>query len=134
MRKHLTIHRGDTSRELVHTVAQFLKQYPNGVAVTIEPYCMPRTKKQNGQFQVLIKRISAQSGYPSDAVKMMVKDMAVGHGYPVEVDEDGDPIMKYGSYIPLHTNKATIGQMQILIECCYKLASKFDIVLEDSQG
>lgn len=134
MTKEILLVKGDSPADLVSTVREFINRYPNGVVVTVGPYCLPRTKKQNGQFQVLVKRISAQSGYPSDAVKMMVKDLAVGYGYPVERDEDNEPICKYGSYIPLSTAKATIGQMQILIECCYKIASKFDIVLDDVKG
>ena len=134
MRKELLLHKGDSPSRLVSTVREYIDRYPNGVLVTVEPYCLPRTKEQNSLYQVLIKRISAQSGYPTDAVKNMVKEMAVGYGYPVERDEDGDPIERYGSFVPLSTTKASIGQIKILIECCYKIASKFDIVLDDVKG
>ena len=134
MIRQLLLHKGDSPSELVSTVRQFVKEYPNGVVVTVEPFCLPRTKKQNGQFQVLVKRLSVQSGFPTDAVKMMVKDIAVGHGYPVERDEDGEPIMQHGSYVPLSTAKATIGQFKLLIESCYDLALKYDIVLDDVKG
>ena len=134
MKREFLFHKGDTSGELMRTVREFVGHYPNGVVVTVEPYCMPRTREQNSKYQLLVKRLSAQSGFSTDEIKAYVKDMAVGYGYPVERDEDGEPVMKYGSYIPLSTTKATIGQMSILIECCYKIGAKYDIVLDDVKG
>lgn len=131
MRHEFLFHEGDTPNELLRTLRYYISHYPNGVVVTVEPYKMKRTAKQNGQYQVLIKRLSAQSGLETDQVKRLVKEMAVGYNYPVERDEDGEPILKYGYPIPISTSQATVEQMQILIECCYKIASKYGYVLTD---
>lgn len=134
MVKELLIHKGDTTTELIQTVREFVNRYPNGVVVRIEPYCLPRTKKQNGTYQVMVRRLSEQSGYPTPLIKEMAKQIAVGHGYPVERDDEGEPVLKYGSLVPKSTKDVTIGQMKILIEALHELALKYDIVLEDVKG
>lgn len=134
MRKEFLFHKGDTSGELLRTVKAFINRYPNGVVVTVEPYCMGRSKEQNALYQLLIRRLSESTPYTVDEMKAIVKDKAVGNGYPVERDDDGDPIERNGSYVPLSTKKATVGQMEMLIECCYKLGAKWNIVLDDVKG
>jgi len=131
MRSEFVFHEGDTSGELLRTIKEYISRYPNGVTVVVEPFKSRRTDKQNALYQLYVKRISAQSGYPTDAVKMMVKDMAVGYGYPVEKDEDGEPILQYGNPIPLSTSKANVEEMEKILECCHMIASKFDYVLDD---
>lgn len=134
MKHEFLFHKGDTPSELYRTIKDYINRYPNGVTVTVEPYCLTRTKPQNGKYQVLVRRLSEQSGMPTDEVKMKAKMIAVGHGYPVERDEEGEPIMRYGSIIPKSTKDITIGQMEILIEALYQLGLKHNIILDDVKG
>ena len=134
MRQEILIHRGDSPRELLSAVKQFLGMYEHGVMVTVEPYCMPRTAKQNGTYQLWVKRISAQTGIPTDQLKRMAKEMAVGYGYPVERDEDGEPILQYGSLIPKSTKAVAVEDMVILLRCLEKIAIKYDVVIDDVKG
>ena len=134
MRREILIHRGDSPSLLLSTVKEFIGEYPKGVVVTVEPWCEPRTKAQNAQYQLWVKRISAQTGIRSDELKRMAKDDAVGFGYPVERDEDGEPIMQYGSCIPKSTKDVTIGQMKILMRSLRNIALEHDVVLEDTKG
>lgn len=134
MKREFIFHHGSTSTELMRTIREYINKYPNGVTVTVEPYCLPRTKEQNALLHVLIRRLSEQSGYPIDKLKDWIKDIAVGHGYPVERDEDGNPIEKDGSYVPISSANANIAQMKMLIDACYVLALRYDIVLDDVKG
>ena len=134
MKTELLLHKGESPHVLTQTVREYINRYPNGVVVTVEPYCLPRTKKQNGTYQVMVRRLSEQSGLSTQMVKQMAKHIAVGHGYPVERDEDGEPIMEYGSFVPKSTKDVTIGQMKILIEALHQLGLKYDVVLEDVKG
>ena len=134
MKREMLIHKGDLPNELLSAVKQFVNTYPNGVLVTIEPYCMPRTAKQNGTYQLWVKRISAQTGIPTDILKKMAKDKAVGMGYPVERDEDGEPILQYGSVIPKSTKAVSVEDMVILLRCLEEIGLAHDVVLNDERG
>ena len=134
MKNQLFIKKGDSPYELNALVRDYCSRYPNGVVVTIEPYCMPSTKKQNGLYQVLVRRLAEQSGLSVQEVKAFAKDKAIGKGYPVERDADGDPILEDGRIVPLATKAATIGQMKILIETLYEIGLENGIVLDDVKG
>ena len=130
----MVIHKGDSPSELYSAVKEFVNAYPKGVMVTIEPWCEPRTKAQNGTYQLWVKRISAQTGISTDLLKKMAKEMAVGYGYPVERDEDGEPILQYGSVIPKSTKAVAVEDMKVLLDCLYKIGIKNDVVLDDIKG
>jgi len=134
LRTELVIKKGDSPSKLLDVVRQYAKKYPNGVSISIEPYCLPRTKAQNNTYQLWVKRASEQTGIPTDLLKQMAKDKAVGYGYPVERDEDGEPIMKYGKFVPISSKDATIGQIKILMEQVRIIALDHDVVLEDVKG
>lgn len=134
MKRELLIHKGDSPQELFSAVKQFLGMYENGVIVTVEPYCSPRTAKQNGTYQLWVKRIHSQTGIPTDQLKKMAKEMAVGYGYPVERDEDGEPILQYGSVVPKSTRDVAVEDMVVLLRCLEKIAIKHDVVIDDVRG
>jgi len=133
MRHELLLHKGDTSHELLRIVKEYIDSYPNGVVVTVSPYCMTRTKKQNGYYQQLVRRISAQTGIQTDLLKRMAKEKAIGYGYPVERDEDGEPIMRYGSLVPKSTKDVSINQLKILIRVLREIALEHDVIIEDEK-
>lgn len=134
MKSEFLFHKGDNAHNLLQTIREYVNKYPNGVSVTVEPYCLPRTREQNALLHVLLRRLSEQSGFPMDALKDWIKDIAVGHGYPVERDEFGNPISRNGSYIPISSANANIAQMKMLIDACYELGLRYDIVLDDIKG
>ena len=134
MQKQITIRRGDSSSELCQAVREMLNQYPNGLTVTIEPWCAPRTVKQNGQYQVLVKRLAEQSGYSPELIKQYAKERAVGKGYPVRRDENGEPVLQNGMIVPVSSKDATIGQFKILIETLYEIGLENGFILEDVKG
>ena len=134
MKREFLFHKGDNAHDLTQTIRELVNRYPNGVAVTVEPYCLPRTREQNALLHVLIRRLSEQSGFPEEALKDWIKDIAVGHGYPVERDEWGNPIEKNGTYVPISSANANIAQMKMLIDACYSVALRYDIVLDDVKG
>lgn len=128
------LHKGDSSTELFNTIRQFLGEYPNGVTVTVEPWYQPRTSKQNAMYQLLVHRLSTQSGLAEEYIKEEAKKIAIGWGYPVKRDEDGYPIEKDGSFVGISSRDANIAQFKMLIDGLYQLALKHDIVLEDVKG
>ena len=135
MKHEFLFHKGDTSSELLSTLRYYVNHYPHGVVVTVEPYCMPRSKEQNALYQKYIRRITIQGGFhTTDEVKAIVKNIAVGRGYPLETDEDGQPILIDGKIVPLSSAKATIGQMKILIETTMEFGLDNGIVMDDVKG
>ena len=134
MRTELVIKKGDSPSELLRVVRQYADRYPNGVSINIEPYCLPRTKAQNNTYQLWVKQAAEQTGISSDGLKRMAKDKAIGYGYPVERDEEGEPIMKYGKFVPISSKDATIGQIKILMEQVRIIALEHDVVLGEVKG
>jgi len=134
MKRELLIHKGDSPQELYSAVKQFVNAYPKGVIVTIEPWCEPRTAKQNGTYQLWVKRISTQTGIPTDILKRMAKEKAIGYGYPVERDEDGEPILQYGYVIPKSTKDVAVEDMVILLRCLEEIGLENKVVLNDERG
>ena len=91
MKRELLIHKGDSPQELFSAVKQFLGMYENGVIVTVEPYCSPRTAKQNGTYQLWVKRIHSQTGIPTDQLKKMAKEMGFAeNGYRLIINCGND--------------------------------------------
>lgn len=134
MVKQFIFHRGDSSSELCSTIRQFIGEYPNGVTVTVEPYYQQRTGKQNAMYQLLVHRLSTQSGLPEEYIREEAKKIAIGWGYPVKRDEQGYPIEKDGSFVGISSRDANIAQFKMLIEGLYQLALRNDIILEDVKG
>lgn len=123
----------DNLYEILDTIKHELsKGYP--VKMRLEPVFTTRTKEQNAYYQVLVKRIAFQSGASTDFVKEEVKRCACLMGYPYERDADGDLLIdEKGNPIPLSSAKATISQMKILIDACFRVAQEWNFILEDER-
>lgn len=135
MKREFFFHHGSTASELLRTIKEYVNRYPNGVTVTVEPYCMPRSKEQNALYQKYVRRITIQGGFKtSEEVKQIVKNIAVGYGYPLELDEDGQPVLRDGKIVPLSSAKATVGQMKILINSTLEFGLDNGIVMDDVKG
>lgn len=134
MIRQFLIHKGDSSSELMNTIRQFIGEYPNGVTVTVEPYYQLRTGKQNALYQLLVHRLSIQSGLDEEFIKTEAKKIAIGWGYPVKRDEDGYPIEKDGTFVGISSRDANIAQFNMLIDALHQLALRNDIILEDVKG
>ena len=80
MIQKMHLHDTGSLPDLDRQVGSFLKKYPNGVTVTIEPFYQQRTLKQNGTYQLMAKRIAAQSGLPTDEVKRRAMKIATADG------------------------------------------------------
>ena len=134
MIKQLQLHKGDSPSELLDVIRQFMKEYPSGLSVTVEPIYQKRTTKQNALYQLLVHRLHTQSGMDEDYIRYEAKRIAVGWGYPVKRDEQGYPIEKDGSFVGISSRDANIAQFKMLIEGLYQLALRNDIILEDVKG
>lgn len=134
MVRQFLLHKGDSPSELIATIRRFIGEYPNGVTVTVEPWYQPRTGKQNAMYQLLVHRLSTQSGLDEQYIKEEAKKIAIGWGYPVKRDEDGYPIEKDGSFVGISSRDTNIAQFKMLIDALYQLALRNDIILEDVKG
>ena len=102
------------------------------IRVTISPVYDTRTLAQNAYFHAKVNEISAQTGQDRDFIKREIKDYAMGFGYPAAVEENGElKTDGEGRLIPLSSSKATIEQMEILIEALYSWCFEKGITIQE---
>ena len=90
------------------------------IHITISPVLQPRTLAQNAIFHAKINEISHMTGMDREEVKSDIKQYAMQMGYPPEIGSDGDVIVNsQGELVALPSHKATVEQMEILIEALY---------------
>lgn len=90
------------------------------IHVTISPVLQSRTMAQNAIFHAKINEISRATGMDRDEIKKEVKQFAMQMGYPPSAGPDGDVEMdEQGELLALPSHKATVEQMEILIEALY---------------
>lgn len=131
MIRQLLLHKGDSPNELLSVIRQFIKEYPNGLSVTVEPIYQKRTSKQNALYQLLVHRLHTQSGMDEDYIRYEAKRIAIGWGYPVKRDNDGNPIEVNGTFVGISSSDACISDFNKLIDGVYQLALREKIVLGD---
>lgn len=102
------------------------------IRITISPVYETRTLAQNAYFHAKVNEISAFTGQGRDEIKRAIKDYALGFGYPAAVDETGElKTDEDGRLIPLSSSKATIEQMETLIEALYSWCSERGIYITE---
>ncbi len=102
------------------------------IRVTISPVYDTRTLSQNAYFHAKVNEISALTGQDRDLIKRDIKDYAMGFGYPAAVDETGElKTDGEGRLIPLSSSRATIEQMEILIEALYSWCFEKGIAIQE---
>ena len=102
------------------------------IRITISPVYETRTLAQNAYFHAKVNEISAFTGQDRDEIKRAIKDYALGFGYPAAVDETGElKTDEDGRLIPLSSSKATIEQMETLIEALYSWCSEKGIYITE---
>lgn len=105
--------------ELKPEVAKYRKMGKK-LHITISPVLQPRTMAQNAIFHAKVNEIAHLTGWDRDEVKKDIKNYAMQMGYPPAMSADGDvEISPEGELIPLPSHKATIEQMELLIEALY---------------
>ena len=134
MIEKMHLHDTGSLPDLNRQVGRFLSKYPNGVTVTIEPFYQQRTLKQNGTYQLMVRRLAEQSGLSTDEVKRRAKENAVGWGYPVERDDEGEPILYHGEVRGIPSKDANVAQFKLLIDALQQEALENRIILEDYKG
>lgn len=102
------------------------------IRITISPVFETRTMAQNAYFHAKVNEIAAITGQDRDSIKSEIKDYALGFGYPAAVDETGElKTDAEGRLIPLSSARATIEQMETLIEALYSWCSEKGIYITE---
>ena len=102
------------------------------IRITISPVFETRTLAQNAYFHAKVTEISALTGQDRNDIKDEIKEYALGFGYPAAVDETGElKTDAEGRLIPLSSAKATIEQMETLIEALYSWCSEKGIYITE---
>lgn len=102
--------------------------------VTISPVLQQRTMAQNAIFHAKINEISHATGIDRDEVKRQVKQYAMQMGYPPSMGADGDVEMdEQGELLALPSHKATVEQMEILIEALYSWCFDNGIAIKEER-
>lgn len=117
-------------KEFGAILAQALKGDGN-IKVTIEPNYQQRTLKENAYLHVLCKRLAEMAGGMAEDMKEMAKAKAVSLGYPVETDEEGNPVIGEYGIKGIPSSQANVGECKLLIEAVHMLASENGYSLED---
>lgn len=99
--------------ELRQALVEVRKQRPE-IRITIEPVYQTRTAEQNAFFHAKLGELAQESGADKEWLKNQIKMVAVNMGYGY--DMVGEKL------IPHDSSKATIEEMEILIEALYKYA------------
>ena len=102
------------------------------IRVTISPVHQTRTLEQNAIFHAKLNEISAATGVDRESLKHDIKRLAMSMGYPPDITDDGEVrIDDDGDLVPLPSSKATIEQMETLIEAIYVWAEQNGIDMEE---
>lgn len=106
-----------------------IKRQGADIKVSVSKAERDRTKEQNALFHVLVKRLAAQAGTDVDWMKDYVKREAVSMGYPVWVEDNRVRCDAYGRALPKPSSEASVQDLMVLVECCWKVANDngFDI-------
>ncbi|MGX8678386.1 MAG: hypothetical protein ACQGQO_04685 [Sphaerochaetaceae bacterium] len=104
----------------------------DAVEVIITPVYKKRTENQNGLFYAICGQIAEQCGQSKEYVKEFIKDKAIAYGYPVKHEDNGEIMIdEKGKPIGISTAKASISQMEILIDTAIFLAKEYGYELEN---
>lgn len=102
--------------------------------ITISPVLQPRTLAQNAIFHAKVNEIAHITGWDRDQVKQEIKSYAMQMGYPPAMGADGDvEISPDGELVPLPSHKATVEQMELLIEALYSWCIDKGIAIQEER-
>lgn len=99
--------------ELRQALVEVRKQRPE-IRITIEPVYPTRTAEQNAFFHAKLGELAQKSGADKEWLKNQIKMVAVNMGYGYDMIDE--------KLVPHDSSKATIEEMEILIEALYKYA------------
>ena len=104
------------------------------IRVTISPVHQTRTLEQNAIFHAKVNEIAHITGWDRDQVKKDIKTYAMQMGYPPAMGADGDvEISPEGELVPLPSHKATVEQMELLIEALYSWCFEKGIAIQEER-
>ena len=119
--------------EMKAEIARY-RQMGRKLHITISPVLQQRTAAQNAIFHAKVNEISHATGLGRDEVKREAKAYAMQMGYPPAVGEDGDvEVDAQGELVPLPSHKATVEQMEILIEALYSWCFEKGIEIKEER-
>ena len=100
------------------------------IKVTVEPNYKKRTLRENAYFHVLCKRLAEMAGGTPEDIKEMAKAKAVSLGYPIEIDNQGNPVEGEYGIKGIPSSEANVGECSLLIEAVHMMASEHGYYLE----
>lgn len=104
------------------------------IQITISPVLQQRTAAQNAIFHAKVNEISHMTGMDRDEVKKEIKQYAMQMGYPPATGENGDfEVDEQGELVALPSSKATVEQMEILIEAIYSWCFENGIAVKEER-
>ena len=102
--------------------------------ITISPVLQQRTIAQNAIFHAKVNEIAHMTGMDREDVKKQVKAYAMQMGYPPAIGSDGDVATdEQGELMPLPSSKATVEQMETLIEALYSWCFELGISIKEER-
>lgn len=89
-------------------------------------------KSQNHHFNGHIQCIAIQTGIPFEMVKIFIKNLALGRGYPIMLNTSGDPVIDFaGNTMGKTEADATSEECAILIESVHQFADENGLELQE---
>jgi len=124
-----------SKEELKEIYALSDKKFGGHVTITIETPRKPRTTGENSQSHHLnghIQQLAVDTGMPFDSIKLEVKYLAVGMGYPMLYKPDGAVQTDiWGRVMGISEADSSTQECAILIEATHQLASELGMILKE---
>lgn len=95
------------------------------IKITIEPVYKEGTENQKAFFHAKLGELAAQSGGEKEWLKNEVKMNATHRGYPYDIID--------GKIVPKSVSKATVEEMEILIDELYEYARDWSCNLGENR-
>jgi hypothetical protein len=127
----------ENMRDAVQAISKkSVEKHGHYMSVSIDTPKKPRTtgeRSQNHHINGHCQQIAAETGQPFEDVKKYAKQVAIGMGYPIATDENGEPMYDWwGNALGISERDCSTEDAAKLIEALHMLAGGLGISLRES--
>ena len=124
----------DSSRALLQELLKYCFEKHNGyVSVQLSPPRRPRTTGKGSQSHHInghIQQLSIETGFNFSDMKKYMKELAVSRGYPMELNDNGDPMMDpWDNPVGKSESDISVEEAKLLIDTIHQFAAENGIRL-----
>lgn len=119
--------------KLTNVLRECQEKHGDFVKVTLESPCRKRTLTQNAKLHAMITEIAEYTGDEFEHLKYELKVLAIRRGYPVKLNNRGEPMFSKtdGRPIPKSSAEVTSLELSYLLEEIRQQAAEMGIYLNE---